>query len=258
MNITVKNVYDVLHEFAPFGTEHSWDNCGILVGNANDRVTSVGVALDITPRTIERAAAAGVNLIVSHHPVMFPGPKNLDSRAAPYLLARNGMSAICLHTNLDAAVGGINDRLCEIMGFSQCWGTPDISQPGKPPLGRMFMLPKPMKLDEIAALAGARFGTRPRIVGYGAVSRLAVCSGGGGEFILSAAAAGADTMLTGEVSHSKALLADSLGLKLILCGHYATEAIIKPVLAKRISDALPMLAVTELEESDAFRELECE
>ena len=254
MNITVQNVYDALHEFALFGTEHSWDNCGILAGNAKNMVNSVGVALDITPQTIACAAAAGVDLMVSHHPVMFSGTKNLDSREAPYMLARNGMSAICLHTNLDAAVGGINDRLCEIMGFGQCEGITDISEPDKPPLGRMFVFSKPMELDEIAALAGARFGTRPRMAGQGNVSRLVVCSGGGGEFILSAAAAGADAMLTGEVSHSKALLADSLGLKLILCGHFATEAIIKPVLAKCISDALPALAVTELEESDIFRE----
>ena len=99
-----------LESIAPAQIAESWDNVGVLVRCAQE-VTGVLCALDITPATVREARAVGCNAIVSHHPVIFRPLKELRQDDVPALLVREGVSAVCMHTNLDKAQGGVNDVL---------------------------------------------------------------------------------------------------------------------------------------------------
>lgn len=112
---TVRDIYNFIDKLAPFDTAMDFDNCGLLVGNFDDKVNKVLLALDITDSVVEEAKEIGANLILSHHPVIFRPIKSLNSNSIPYQLARNNINAICAHTNLDMANGGVNTCLANLL-----------------------------------------------------------------------------------------------------------------------------------------------
>ena len=114
--ITVNQVYEAMQAIAPLELAESWDNPGLLVdcGGAVHRVLT---ALDITPEVVEEAAAKQCEMIVSHHPVIFDPLKRLGPQDVPFQLVRAGISAVCMHTNLDAAEGGVSEVLAGIFGM---------------------------------------------------------------------------------------------------------------------------------------------
>ena len=123
---TVREIESFLYGWAPRELAESWDNVGLLVGDPEAAVERVLVALDITPQVAEEALEHGCQLIVAHHPVMNCAwhpvqTVRADDRQGRTLTAllRGGVAAICMHTNLDAAEGGVNDILAEKLGLTQ-------------------------------------------------------------------------------------------------------------------------------------------
>lgn len=121
---TVRQVEQALYEWAPRQLAASWDNVGHLVGDPDRGVHRVLVSLDITERVVREAVAGGFDLIVSHHPAMnctWHPVQTLrtDDRQGRILmeLVTHDISAICMHTNLDAAEGGVNDILAQKLGL---------------------------------------------------------------------------------------------------------------------------------------------
>ena len=215
-----------LSALAPPQLAEEWDNVGLLVQPPLP-VDRVLVALDITQKVIQEAQEKCCQLIVSHHPVIFqPLGRLLAGEPAAELL-RRGMGAICMHTNLDSAQGGVNDRLCEIFGLTQ-------TQPVAG-MGRMGLLQKPCSAGELAELCQKKLGGPVQYVpGQNPISRLAVLGGAGGDFVQAAYDAGADCLLTGEARHHEALLAKRLGIALLAAGHFETEWPVVQVLADRL------------------------
>ena len=85
---TVKNVYDFINSIAPFNTAMDFDNVGILVGDENVDVTKTLLCLDVTPRVLREAKSIGVELIISHHPVIFDPLKHISAGDVPALLIK--------------------------------------------------------------------------------------------------------------------------------------------------------------------------
>ena len=117
MSVSVQQILGLLQAVAPPALALDWDNVGLLV-DAGTPVDSVLTTLDITPAVVREAVENDCQLIVSHHPVIFHPIKSLHADDVPALLMKNGISAICMHTNLDAAPGGVNDTLCDILGIA--------------------------------------------------------------------------------------------------------------------------------------------
>ena len=96
-----------------------------------------------------------------------------------------------------------------------------------------------------------RRGGRPRSAGRCA---LAVACGAGDDFLKDAARAGADALLTGEARFHRGVEAETLGIGLLVAGHYATERPGVEHLAEQIGRAFPGLLVWPSRlERDAFR-----
>lgn len=115
--VTVRDVEQFLDKMAPFASALDFDNVGLLVGSGEQTAERTLVALDITPPVVEEAERLGAGLVVSHHPVIFRPIKRLDADDVPYRLARAGIAALCAHTNLDMAPGGVNDTLAKELGL---------------------------------------------------------------------------------------------------------------------------------------------
>ena len=118
---TVKEIYQYLDTKAPFYSQLGFDNAGFLVGRGDKQVQRILVALDITEAVANEAAELGLDLVVSHHPVIWDGAKSVTDETilGRKLLAliSNDIAAVCAHTNLDAAAGGVNDSLAAALGL---------------------------------------------------------------------------------------------------------------------------------------------
>ena len=117
---TVGEIFDFLNTKAPVETKLDFDNVGLLVGSRDWPVTSVLLALEITGAVIAEAAERKAGLVLSHHPLFFDlkavSSEVPQGKKAMDLLA-SGIAAICMHTNLDAADGGVNDALAAALGL---------------------------------------------------------------------------------------------------------------------------------------------
>ena len=114
---TIGNIYKAIDQFAPFKLQEKWDNSGILVGEKNSAVTKVLLALDITENVVAEAINTGAELVISHHPVIFEPVYTLSNENLACKMFKNSIGAICAHTNLDIANGGVNDTLCDVLGL---------------------------------------------------------------------------------------------------------------------------------------------
>ncbi len=231
-NPAVKNIYDFIDGIAPFCKQCEWDNSGLIVGDADKTVRKIGVVLDITSEAVLKAKDLGVDLIVSHHPVIFRATKSFLADDPAYLLASNGISAICAHTSLDCAKGGVNDVLAKVLGFENAY---PISDEGEAAILRVAETSAPISGEALAKKAAEKLNTGIRLADSGKqITKIAFCGGAGGDFIKEAVAAGCDAYITGDASHHEFLEALGCSLTLIAAGHFETENPVVPDLAERI------------------------
>ena len=243
---TVREIESFLYGWAPRELAESWDNVGLLVGDPDAAVERVLVALDITPQVAEEALERGCQLIVAHHPVMNCAwhpvqTVRADDRQGRTLTAllRGGVAAICMHTNLDAAEGGVNDCLAQKLGLS---GTIPLNEQK---IGRIGTLSCEIPLEQFLhdvvkslSCRGLRYrdGGRP-------VHRVAVGGGACGEYIPHALAQGCDTFVTSDLRYNDFL--DTRGLNLIDAGHFPTEDVVCPEVVHRLQKAFPAICVSK-------------
>lgn len=218
--LTVQKVYDLINALAPFDTQAAYDNAGLLVGHPDREVHGIHLALDVTDAVIDEALAAGANLIVTHHPLMFHARKRLVEmdREARLLcrLIRENMSLISAHTNFDQAIGGMNDTLAELLGLTHVVGEGFV---------RVGDLPAPMTSDAFAGHVQQCLKDSVRVMGRRdvLVHRVGLCTGAGDSEWQSAKDLGADAFIAGEIAHHVALEAVSNGVLMLEAGHFATE-----------------------------------
>lgn len=222
-----------MEQIAPPSLAEDWDNAGLVVGTEQKSVKNVLVALDCTTAVADEAKARGCELVVAHHPLLFHSAKKLlpddPDTAAVFRLIRNGVGLYSAHTNLDAAEGGVNDVLAGLFGIVS-------AEPFLDGMGRVGLLQRACTLDELVSQVNALLNTSARFTGdpETAVATLAVLGGAGGDAIRAAKAAGADALLTGEIRHHEAWIANEIGLSVIVAGHYETENVVLLPLIRRL------------------------
>ena len=224
---TVRDIYNYIDLFAPFGTQAEWDNSGLLVGNENSVVNKIVFALDVTSDVIEQAKIVGADLIVTHHPVIFKPVSNVLNDSLIYKLIENNMSIICAHTNYDKAIDGVNDILCCTVGADKIEKIDDTFL-------NIATFNNTYSTDEFAKHLKEKLNGAVRYNNINKnINKVAVCSGSGSDYLSLAKELQCDALLTGDASHHSFLDANEMGIVLFACGHFETETIaIKPLLEK--------------------------
>ena len=237
--MTVKQLYEYLGTFAPRALSAEWDNDGIACCvDETKEVRRVLVALDATDRIVEKSVRGGFDVLLTHHPLLFRGVKELTpSHTVPrklLALVKADVTAMSFHTRLDAAKGGVNDILAEMLGLENAvpFG------PEGEEMGRIGDLPLAVPVQEYAQTVCEKLGVSAvTLSGDGLVRRVAVLGGEGGDFVDAAIASGADLFLAGRIGYHRMLDGAEEGIALIEAGHFATEVAVCQKLAALVKAA---------------------
>lgn len=248
---TVQDILQYVETLAPRSMKMDWDNVGLLCGSRNAPVTKVLVALDPFEHVCNEAAAWGAELIVTHHPLIFQAMKSITDDTSIgrgiLTLCRNGISAINAHTNLDQAPDGINDVLARTLGLADiqvidaCGVDEDGREWGLLRCGQMTEQPLNNFLAEVKNRLGCQ-GLR-YVDGGKPVRKVAVGGGACAGELRAVVKAGCDTFVTSDAKYNQFWDAKELGLNLIDAGHFHTENPVVAVLAEKIADQFPEIAV---------------
>ncbi|MBQ3063379.1 MAG: Nif3-like dinuclear metal center hexameric protein [Clostridia bacterium] len=238
--MTVLELYRFLENKMPRALSASWDNDGAACIPVPTReARRVLVALDATERVVNRALDEGFDLLLTHHPLLFRGVKSLTPFAAVprklLALAQGGVAALSYHTRLDAAAGGVNDVLADLLGLVD---VKPLASADEPACARIGSLPAEMSAAEFVAEVKRRLGLSAVLVsGEGTVKTIALCGGEGGDFLDAARAAGADLYLSGRIGYHRMLDAPEEGIIAVEIGHFASEVPVLEALAAWVREA---------------------
>ena len=257
----LKEIMRILDEFCPPGFAMSWDNVGLQVGRADKEVQTIALALDATSEVIAEAVRQGADLILTHHPLLFGGIKQVtDSNYVGRRvleLAMHDIACFSMHTNFD--VLGMGDAAADLMKLSdrevlEVTFEDDISVEG---LGRTGSLIEPMKLSEVAEKTAEVFGIS-HVRYYGAPDEMivtcAILPGAGHGEIDIALKSGADVLITGDISHHDGLDAVEKGIAVIDAGHYGIEKIFIPYMREYLEREIPQIRILSCDMGAPFRE----
>ena len=252
-------VMNILENLSPVMFAENWDNVGLLVGREDKTVHKVMIALDATEDVVEQAVLQGVDLLLTHHPLLFSSIKRITE--ADFIgrrllkLIRNDICYYAMHTNFD--VMGMADAAADAMGLYRCevleiTYEDDISKEG---IGRIGRLPQKMTLEQTAGLCKDAFSIdKVRVYGDAKteVELAAIVPGSGKDYIETAIAKGADVLITGDIGHHNGLDAMEQGLAIIDAGHYGVEKLFVPYMQEFFADQMPELAVIKAIQNPPF------
>lgn len=247
--LTVREIYETIDTFAPFESQASWDNSGLLVGCMEMPAQRILTTLDISRPVLAAAKAQDIQLIVAHHPVIFSPLKSLPADSPVYQLAASGIAAICVHTPLDMAPEGLwgdaYHQLKEPLALAE---NPAVLEPCWQD-GRGFgwiadsrRTWTPAELAQTLEAAGGFSGIRYSAWEH-SIRRIGYCSGSAASMLELAADKGCDALITGDIKHDRWYAAEYLGVSLFDCGHYGTEQVAAEILCRKIQAAHPTAQV---------------
>jgi len=166
----IKAIADKIEKIVPLKLAQDWDNVGLLIGDAQRNVKNILLTIDITGDVLAEAKKLKTDLIISYHPVIWNGLKKItadDPSSIVYKLIRCDIAVFSIHTALDAATGGVNDGLAEIIGIVD--GKP-IGDYVDSPAGDNYKLVVFIPVKSAAKVANAIFAA-----GAGAIGNYSHC-----------------------------------------------------------------------------------
>lgn len=264
----LKEILDVIDRVAPFHLAEQWDNSGLQAGFPSGQVRKIMIGLDITMPLMVAAKNQNVDMVLSHHPLMMSGEKVFDFEQMPgsaiCLAAKEQISIVSAHTNLDKADQGLNDYFAECIGIDQTrvfaadpGGDHDAPVTG---IGRIGELETPLTLEGLAEFIKSQLGlSYIRMTGEPEkkVASVAICTGSGGSLLDQFFTSGADVYVTGDVKYHEARLVEAAGKTMIDVGHFGSEHIAIELLQRLLSPAftdagLDIEIIKYLNEKDPF------
>ena len=255
-SVKIYQVVDALEHYAPLPLQEGYDNAGLQVGLTEAvEVSGALLCLDVTEDVVDEAIRKGCNLIVSHHPLIFRklariSDENYVQRTVRKAI-KNDIAIVSMHTNMDAAKGGVNFKIAEKLGLRNLrffGGEKEIDgvKGGEGVIGEITDETDALHADGIAAddlvlMLRERFQAecvqcnqllrRP-------IRKVALC-GGAGFFLLDAAiAAGADAFITGEM-HYHEFFGHEQEIQICVIGHYQSEQFTSEIFRSIITEKCP-------------------
>ncbi|MEF8828892.1 MAG: Nif3-like dinuclear metal center hexameric protein [Haloarcula sp.] len=201
---------------------------GLQVGPAAQPVEHVAFAVDAAVETIDRAAEAGADLLVTHHGIVWGGMERVTGtnyrRVAP--LVDDDLALYVAHLPLDG-----HQSLGNAAGVADLLDLDNrapFGSMGGEYIGQRGTLTEPRAVSELADTLDGTLDTGGQSVqvldfGPSTVEDVAVVTGSGVDWLQEAVETDADVLITGEGKQQAFHEAREQGTHVILAGHYATE-----------------------------------
>ncbi len=244
-----KDILGLIDGVFPFGLAESWDNCGLQAGGLDWPVRRIMVGLDVSMGLLEDAAQWDADMVLTHHPLLIKGEKRLDFGKMPgsaiAFSARNQISIVSAHTNLDKASQGLNDYVAEKMGLKvisafvqeSCSQEKTFQEDGFTGLGRIASLPAPRRLNEMVSCIKQTIGL-PHVMVIGdschEIRTVALCTGSGGSLVDHFLNSIADVYITGDLKYHEARTIEDHDKVALDIGHFGSEILAVNLLVETI------------------------
>ena len=242
-----------LERFAPLPLQESYDNAGLQVGLTEAEVSGALLCLDVTERVVDEAITKGCNLIVAHHPLIFRKLSQVTD--ANYVqrtvikAIKNDIVIVAMHTNLDAAFGGVNFKIAEklrlrdvrFFGREKVVTNPLTDKKVTGGDGVIGCFDTPLAADDLILLLKKEFDVecvQANELLRRDIRTVALCGGSGSFLLQDAINAGADAFITGEMGYHE-FFGHEQEIQLCVIGHYQSEQYTTEVLRDVIERDCP-------------------
>lgn len=251
----IKEITDVIEQFAPLALQESYDNAGLIVGRPDDEVHRALLAVDVTEEVLDEAEREGCDLVITHHPIVFHALKRFNSadpvQRCVEQAIRRGIALYACHTNLDSAPGGMSWRLASMLGVENLRVLQPTDEAAGAGFGVVGELPAAEEtvdfMRRMQRLLDVRV-VRHSDIASPTVRRVAVCTGAGASLIGDARRAGADIYITADMKYNDFMTPDK-ALTVADIGHFESEYCAIRILFDILSKNLRTFAVRRSERS---------
>lgn len=246
----IQEIIQIIEAYAPRELQADFDNSGLICGNVEQEVSSILLCIDVTEDVVREAVQKGHNLIISHHPLIFKGLKQITPSTyverSIILAVKNEIAIYAAHTNMDVVARGVSGRMADKLSLKN----QEILQPeGETPyphgygiIGTLDTPVAPLSflqhVKETFHCKTIRYTTPPDQQ----VQRVAVCGGAGASFLQKAIQKRADIYITGDFKYHDFFLTEN---RIILAdiGHYESEQFTKDIFYELVTKKMPKFAV---------------
>ncbi|GKX31045.1 GTP cyclohydrolase 1 type 2 [Vallitalea longa] len=235
MSVKCIEIINKLKELAPPKLAENWDNVGLLVGDSDAEINRILISLDATKEVVDEAVDKKVDMILTHHPIIFKGVKNINTSSVIgrkiIKLIKNDICVYSAHTNLDAANEGLSAYLAnrlQLEASNILVPTNNFDVLEQCGTGRIGYIEE-MTLNELCVFIKEKLNLeRIRVIGDldRKVKKVAVSPGSSMEFSETAYKNGAEVYITGDIKYHDAQEFKEKGMALIDAGHFGTENIV--------------------------------
>ncbi len=260
--MTCREIIALLQEQSPEEFACDWDNVGLLVGDFEQRIGKIYIALDATEETIAEAVKEKADLLLTHHPMIFKGLKKVNTQdftgKRVVKLIQNNISCYAMHTNFD--VRGMAELAAERMELIDCAVLDVTCEQGGicEGIGRVGTLPEQMTLEVCVERVKQAYDVDTvKVFGdLGQRVRRAAISPGSGKSVISCALrAGAEVLVTGDIDHHEGIDAADQGLSIIDAGHYGVEKLFIPYMVQYLKSRTDAIEIMGQPVKQPFRYL---
>jgi len=254
MIATTADIIDVMETIAPSRLSEKWDNVGLQAGKLNWPVKRLRVALDPLTDIVNEACNDNIDLLITHHPLIFKPLTRIDFDTPVgriiRMAARHRLAIFAAHTNLDSARDGLNDLLAHRIGLKNLNVFAQISKLSRQSdqmavpnegLGRIGTTETGIELVALAAeiktrlnLEHVKYAGNPYLI----VNKVAVCTGSGSGLMSQFLESDVQVFVSGDLRYHDARDAEANRRGLIDISHFASEHLIVAVLQKKLENIL--------------------
>lgn len=239
----VRDIINILERKFPKINAEDWDNVGLLIGDYNREVKKIQFSLDATLESVENAISQKVDMLITHHPIIFKAIKDITEQNVLGKkirdLIKNDINVYSIHTNLDSSIDGLNDYVLKKIGISE-YKILDFDENKNCGIGRVFKLGEEKSLKDFLE----EFKLKLKILNLRVISNdlnkkikeIALINGSAMSYWRKAKKEKVDLFITGDIDYHDALDALESGLNIVDFGHYESEHFFYEILIEELSN----------------------
>ena len=238
-----REIINILEKKFPRSNAEEWDNVGLLIGDYDKEIKKIQFSIDATVEAIENAISKNVDMIITHHPVIFKAIKNINEQEILgkkiRALIKNDINVYSIHTNLDSSIDGLNDYVLKQLGVGE-YKILDFEEDKNCGIGRVFKIQQEKTLENFIEELKLKLKiSNLRVISKdmeSKIKKIALINGSAMSYWRKAKKEKVDLFITGDVGYHDALDAREAGINVIDFGHFESEHFFYEILIEELKN----------------------